>query len=93
MPTRREILAEYLIGAELTPRELADLTERKVKEVLDDLEHVRQSYKRAFKIKPAECNRCGYLFERRARLNTPSRCPECRAERIRGPWLWIDTTE
>jgi predicted Zn-ribbon and HTH transcriptional regulator len=89
MPTRREELAQLIEAREHTPRELAELTAARVRDVLDDLEHVRRSHGRAFRVRPAECLACGFAFADRRRLGTPSRCPRCRAERVVGPWLSV----
>jgi transcriptional regulator len=90
MPTRRERIIELLELGKYTPKDLARLLEVKVVEVLDDLEHVRKSIGKKLEIVSAFCSACEYTFEDRKRLNTPSRCPKCRAERVSGPWLTIE---
>lgn len=90
MPTRRERIIELLELGKYTPKDLARLLEIKVVDVLDDLEHVRKSLGKRLDIVPAFCSACDYTFDNRKRLNTPSRCPECRAERVSGPWLTIE---
>lgn len=87
MPTRRELLETHLRDGETTARELAKLLGLTLRLVLDDLEHVRRSRRDIFRIRPAECLACGFVFAQRQRLGTPSRCPECRSERTAGPWL------
>lgn len=89
MSTRREQLVQYLTSAEHTPRDLATLMRSPIKDLLDDLEHVRHSYRGSFTIKPAVCRSCGFTFEMRGKMATPSRCPTCKSERIAGPWLRI----
>lgn len=90
MPTRRERLRELLLLGRYTPKDLAHLTEAKIVDVVDDLEHLRKSVGRSFKVSPAFCDGCEFTFADRRRLSTPSRCPKCRAERIAGPWLTIE---
>ena len=34
---------------------------------------------------PARCVSCGFRFEDRKRMRRPSRCPQCRSERIEPP--------
>jgi len=59
------------------------------KEVLEHLEHVRKSNS-GFKIEPAKCLCCGFVFEDRTKLSVPSRCPKCRAERVCKPIFYIE---
>jgi len=93
MATRREEITNYLKGSERTVRELAGLMRMRVKDTLDDLEHIRKSHKKAFKVRPALCPSCGYVFETRGKLSSPGRCPQCRGERVVGPWLSIETDD
>jgi hypothetical protein len=37
------------------------------------------------KMDPAACQRCGFSFKKRGRLNAPSRCPLCKSESISPP--------
>lgn len=87
--TRRAQLVELLQLGERTPHMLAVDMEMKVKDVLEDLAHVRKSLGPRLLVKPAECAACGFVFRKRDRLGTPSRCPQCRSERIDGPWLSV----
>ncbi|MFB6252749.1 MAG: transcriptional regulator [Halobellus sp.] len=57
------------------------------------VEHVAQSIERAddeqFLVAPPECRECGFdRFD--DPLNNPSRCPECRSERIAEPTFLIE---
>lgn len=89
MPTRRERMIALLEGTEYTPRALAGVMRMRVQDALDHLEHVRQSVDGRLQVRAAYCKSCGFEFDTRDKLSTPSRCPECRAERIAGPWLSI----
>lgn len=89
MPTQRQAIQELLEHGEYTPRELATWFETTMRAMLDDLEHVRRSAGKRFAVRAPACAACGYQFKGRGRLNTPSRCPTCRSERIEGPWLSI----
>lgn len=33
-------------------------------------------------VKPSECLKCAFVFKKRERLKTPSRCPVCKSEEI-----------
>lgn len=89
MATRREELTAYLRSGERTAKDLASMQKTRMRDVLDDLEHVRRSAGRDFVLRPAQCSRCDFIFGSRPKMSTPSRCPECRSERICGPWLSI----
>lgn len=90
MPTRRQELIDMLTRAPRTVRELCAELERSIRDVADDLAHVRRSLGSRFRVEPARCEQCGLTFSKRRRVTTPSRCPRCRSERIEGPWLSID---
>ncbi len=85
MPTLREKLVEVLQHDAYTPRELADEVGIRVRDVIDHLGHIRRSHKHDFRIEPACCTKCRFIFSDRNRLHTPSRCPKCRNERITEP--------
>jgi hypothetical protein len=62
------------------------------KEVAGHLEHIRTSLHRTgrkFIVQPAECAKCGFVFEKRGRLTRPGRCPACRSESIHAPLFSI----
>ena len=86
MATRRQIIIDLLAEGSQTAKQLAAAMEMKVNDLLDDLEHIRKSRK-DLKIEPARCEKCGFGFGGRHKLSTPSRCPDCRSERVAGPWL------
>ena len=56
----------------------------------EDLRHVEKSLRRGserLRIDPAGCRACGFVFRERVskHLHAPSRCPQCRSERISEP--------
>ena len=58
------------------------------KEVYDHLTHIRRSLasqKKKLRIKSAQCLECRYIFDDRARLTKPSKCPRCRGTHIEDP--------
>lgn len=87
MPTCRQAIKELLEEQALSALELSQHLSLPEKEVLDHLAHIARApgpdYH--FKITPAVCKHCGFIFKKRARLTSPSRCPLCRHESIRRP--------
>jgi predicted Zn-ribbon and HTH transcriptional regulator len=68
-------------------RELSQLISLSEKEVLDHLDHIAKAPGPDFQfvIIPAQCRHCGFVFAKRERLKTPSRCPICRQTSIARP--------
>lgn len=84
--TLREEIAVALSHASLDLREISQMFRIREKEALDHLQHIaRSGHRGRFIMEPAGCNRCGFLFKKRDRLNTPSRCPLCKSESISPP--------
>ena len=80
---------EAVRGEMLTARDISRAVGIREKEVLDHLPHVARtvnSSKEAstvrFVVQPSECVSCGFVFKKRDRLKTPSKCPVCRSEEI-----------
>lgn len=58
------------------------------KEVCDHLSHIRRSLasqKRKLDVTAARCLECLYVFEDRARLTKPGKCPRCKGTHIEDP--------
>jgi len=84
---RHRIMAELEQGP-LSALELSGFVGIPEKEVAGHLEHIRHTLHRTgrrFVVQPAECARCGFVFEKRERLTRPSRCPVCRSESVHAP--------
>jgi transcriptional regulator len=81
--TLRQEIAEALERGPLDLREISQLFRIREKEALEHLGHIAKSHR--LKMDPAACQRCGFSFKKRARLNTPSRCPLCKSESIIPP--------
>ena len=84
---RHRIMAELNEGP-LSAREISGRVGIPEKEVAGHLEHIRTSLHRSgrnLEIQPAECAKCGFVFEKRTRLARPSRCPVCRSESVHAP--------
>ena len=86
MPSLRKEIAEALHGNSLDLREISQLFRIREREVLDHLQHIAKSaHPKKLSMDPAQCRRCGFIFKKRDRLSTPSRCPICRSESITPP--------
>jgi predicted Zn-ribbon and HTH transcriptional regulator len=84
--THPQRLREALRGAEpKTAKELSRELSIGEKEVAAALEKLGRSLEHGplqLRIEPARCLACGFEFRERSRVSRPSRCPQCRAERI-----------
>ncbi len=81
--TLRQEIAKALEGQPRGLREIAKIFRLGEKEVLEHLHHIAKSAK--LNMEPAFCQKCGFIFKKRDRLSTPSRCPICRSEFICPP--------
>lgn len=62
-------------------------------EVAAHLQHLARSLSHRDQqliVEPAGCLSCGFSFDNRRRLSRPSRCPECRSERLTPPRFSIE---
>jgi transcriptional regulator len=86
MPTLREAIAEALEQDSLDLREISKIFHIKEREVLDHLDHIARSARpKRFIMEPASCLDCGFIFKKRGRLSTPSRCPLCKSPSVTRP--------
>ena len=86
--TIRDAIARELRGGWLSARQLSSLVGISEKAVPGHLEHLRKSASGAgesFELEPAICTKCDYEFEERERLSKPSRCPQCKGQRLEPP--------
>lgn len=75
----------------LTARDISKECHISEKEALEHLPHVakktgvtgRNGRPARFAVEPSECMECGFVFRKRDRLKTPSRCPVCKSEEIK----------
>ena len=84
---RKQIITELEQGP-LSARDISGLVGIPEKEVAGHLEHIRQTLHRTggrLVIQPAECAKCGFVFDKRERLTRPSRCPVCKSESLHAP--------
>jgi len=59
------------------------------KEVYEHLEHVRKSMGNPFIVIPSKCKKCNFIFEKRAKLKKPGKCPVCHNQSIEAPLFKI----
>ena len=91
--TERERIRAALVEASLTVRELSQKLSIAERDVVAALPHVTRSAESAgdsFVVTPADCAACGFVFRERSRPGRPSRCPSCRATRVRPPRFRIE---
>ncbi len=84
---RHRLLAELHDGP-VSALELSGRLGVSEKDIYEHLEHIRVTLhhtERRLAIQPAECVKCGFLFQKRERLKKPGKCPVCRSESIHAP--------
>ena len=87
--TIRQNIEQMLQQGPWSAQELASALLLTRQEVEGHLLHLQRSLKRRLVVEPACCLACGYVFAKRSRLDAPGRCPECRGQRIEGPWFRV----
>lgn len=83
--TARQRLRRLLSTEPATARELSQKAGLSEKDVLAHLPYLARSLDRegvSLVMIPARCMRCGFTFEARPDRARPSRCPECKGERV-----------
>jgi len=87
MLTPRQAIKELLLAEPRSSLELSQLLSLSEKEVLEHLAHIARApgAGQQFRIRPAVCKRCGFVFKKRERLSIPSRCPICHGESLSRP--------
>ncbi len=88
--TRRQQMMDQLLEYPCTVRDLAGSLNMRLRDVADDMAHIRRTVGRRLQVSLAVCERCGREVNRSARFTAPSRCPACRCERLSEPELWIE---
>lgn len=88
---RRDMIP-LLLHNPLRLSELASLRKAPLKEVLNDLQHLKKTLKRSrdyrFDITPAVCRQCGFAFATN-KLSRPGKCPACRGTWIEEPVVQV----
>jgi hypothetical protein len=86
--TARRALVDVLKEGFASVKQLSGRTGLSEKQVRDHLEHIARSLARGgdeLEREASRCMKCDHRFDDRERVSTPSRCPECRSERISPP--------
>lgn len=92
LDTVRHLIITEITQGPLSARDISGLVGIPEKEVAGHLEHIRQSLQRTGSrliVQPAECAKCGFVFDKRKRLTRPSRCPVCKSESLHAPQFSI----
>lgn len=91
MLTIRQAIRDLLQEQPFSALELSQRLSLPEKEVLEHLAHIARAPGPGsrFHLHPAVCKTCGFIFKKRDRLTTPSRCPVCRRQSIRRPRFQI----
>jgi len=86
--TVRQAIREAIRDAALTVHEISEVVSIREREVAGHLASIERSAKHQGErlvVEPARCEPCGFVFQSREKLTTPSRCPKCKSERIHPP--------
>ena len=90
--TTRQRIADALREGPATPRQLSETLGVPTTTVYEHVRHVAQSLENEderFLVAPPACRECGFDgFD--DPLNDPSRCPECKCERIAEPRFVVE---
>ncbi|MFO7760649.1 MAG: transcriptional regulator [Desulfobia sp.] len=84
----RQQIISLLREGDHSARDLSVKVRIPEKEIYKHLDHIRKSVghlKLHLTIYPAACHKCGYVFDKREKLNKPGKCPICRSEQIDSP--------
>lgn len=90
----RKDLITLLLDNPLRLSEIARLYAVPVKEVLDDVKHLRKTLKQSayrLDVTPAECRKCGFVFFTE-KVSKPSKCPQCWSTWLEEPMVQIIET-
>jgi transcriptional regulator len=87
----RRQLIELLLDHPMSVPQIARAVDEPVKDVSQDLEHLRLSLRHGefeMLVTPAECRKCEFEFSTE-KLRRPSKCPKCRSTWIYEPLIEI----
>ncbi|RJQ15675.1 transcriptional regulator [Candidatus Woesearchaeota archaeon] len=81
--TRREEIIKLLSEQSFSLQQLANHFKTDVADLTEDIAHVKLSiHPLKLLSDPAFCKKCGYVFQERNKIKTPSKCPRCKSEWI-----------
>jgi transcriptional regulator len=90
--TIRKYLCVLLEERAMSAKEISAVVRIPEREVHGHLEHVRKTLHqtdRHLLVEPARCEKCGFIFRKRARLSKPGKCPLCHSQLILPPLFAI----
>lgn len=90
--TVRRDLIGLMKGRQCSAKELSGMARIPEKEVYEHLDHIQKSLHKdgqTLTVTPAQCRRCGFIFQKREKLRKPGRCPVCKNESIEEPLFTI----
>ncbi len=88
--TRRQEIIAILTEQKITLQELANKYKVEMADLAEDIVHIRFSFKDKFRMHPAICNYCGFVYREREKVKKPTKCPKCKHEDIVPPLFWIE---
>ncbi len=86
--TIRHRIVSLLAAHPATARHISAELRIPEREIYEHLEHIRKTMHTGnyrLLVRPAVCEKCGFVFRKRERLKRPGKCPICRSESIAEP--------
>lgn len=86
--TVRDRIRQVLEQEPLTSLQISQAVGVAQADVAAHLQHLARSLPHrglSLEVEPACCLSCGFVFDERGRFRRPSRCPQCRSERLTLP--------
>jgi transcriptional regulator len=90
--TIRKYMVSLIEEKTMSAKEISAVVRIPEKDVYDHLEHVRKTMHKTglrLHVEPARCEKCGFVFQKRARLSKPGKCPLCHGQLILPPLFSI----
>lgn len=89
---RNETIRKHIIfllqDVTISAKELSQYFRVPEREVQDHLGHIRRTMNKGdlhLIVRPAACEKCGFVFRKRGKLSRPGKCPICHSNLIRPP--------
>ena len=92
LETVRQEIISAIAGRALSIKDISAAVKISEKEICAHLRHIGRTVNsrgQRLVITPAECRKCGFVFQKREKLKRPGKCPVCRAETIKEPLFEI----
>ena len=89
---RYDTIRKYIIALleehTMSAKELSGIIRVPEREIYDHLDHIRKTLHKTSQrlhVEPARCEKCGFIFQKRAKLSKPGKCPLCHSQLILPP--------